>query len=380
MESHELSGRFGLRLTPMPVGNASVLFAALFIMSAILWANVPFGGFNDAGRYWGVIVLAGLPVLLISFRLLFNLFADARFAVSLIAALVVISAAATSLLPVDEALAKVFRTFPFAALGVSLSASLVACTLKRRWNRAALPFITLHAGLLVAIAGGFVSLFARTEGTAVLSPGRSVSEMLTTRFVLEVRGPGGQETGVPLPAPPKGQVRFETAAGDLKLRVVTSGGTSAPRQVMVIAEKGGESVAAILHEVGQSESITLGDDAYIFSLFRAPLALPFSMTLESARVEYYPGGTVPKAFRADIVISEDGAAGEAAVVRVNAPAAAGGYSVYVNSFERGGFVVFEIVRDPGANILFAGGVLFVAGLTWTFARKVAPKGKDTKAG
>lgn len=83
--------------------------------------------------------------------------------------------------------ATVYGSWWFIALMGLIAVSLVFAVVSRYpWQRRHVGFITVHAGLLMLIAGGFWSLYGRLEGHLVLEEGQTGNILETDREVLEI--------------------------------------------------------------------------------------------------------------------------------------------------------------------------------------------------
>jgi len=364
-------GEFGFKLRPLAPGPAAWAFVLLYMVSSLLVAGLPPDAIADMRKYWGVVVFLGLPVILIIFRLLFAVFENVWFAVTIIGMLTVVSATAAVLLPVDAAMAMVFRTYPFAALGASLGLSLVACILKRRWNRDGLPYVALHLGLVIALAGGFLSLFLRTSGMIVLKQGSTASSFELNDYVLSVTSPDGTISRIPIPFGPYGPPECDTAVGRLALKVTRM---SSPREqvstVAVTGQEGGDSATAQLLYKDPPQPFKVGSKEYRIALDSTTISLPFSIALTNSETAYYPGGTVPKSYTADIALASiaSPAVAIASRIGVNSPIRRDGFEIFLYALD-GTTGVFEIVRDPGALVLFVGGAVFFIALAWIYGAR-----------
>jgi hypothetical protein len=371
MDDPKPLGEFGFKLRPLAPGPAAWAFILLYMVSSLLVAGLPPDAIADMMTYWGAVVFLGLPVILIIFRLLFTVFENVWFAVVVIGTLTVVSATAAVLLPVDAAMAMVFRTYPFAALGASLGLSLLACILKRRWDRDSIPYIALHLGLVIVLAGGFLSLFLRASGMIVLKQGATVSSLDLNDYVLSVTSPDGRTSRIPLPLGPYAPPECNTAAGQLALKVTNLAG---PREqaptISIAGREGADSATAELRYKDPPRPLKVGAKEYKIGLDSTTIRLPFSVTLVNSRTEYYAGGALPKSYTANVTLASSASpAGTIArKISVNSPARRDGYEIFLYALDdKTG--VFEIVRDPGAGMLFFGGAVFFAALVWIYGRR-----------
>ncbi|MHC4779998.1 MAG: cytochrome c biogenesis protein ResB [Planctomycetota bacterium] len=78
---------------------------------------------------------------------------------------------------------------------------------------------------------------------------------------------------------------------------------------------------------------------------------------------------MPKAYISEVSVEEEGTSVEEAVIEVNAPFTYGGYTFYQSSYREGPRVrtsVFQVVRDPGVGLAYAGFALILLGCLHIF--------------
>jgi hypothetical protein len=228
------------------------------------------------------------------------------------------------------------------------------------------------------------------SGVAALARGDSASSIDMGDYALKVTKPGGPQANAPLHFGPYGARESEATFGALKVHAVKMDEARAGATAIAItATEGDASASATLYYGEPPAKVAIGRDEYDVAFGSTQEPLPFTLTLLDARTEYYDAASLPKSYAADVVISDAAqrsavqpagkanaatpapaeSRGAATRVRVNSPARAGGYTIYLIALE-GDAAVFEIVRDPGAQTLFAGGALFLAGLIWTYAGRL----------
>lgn len=366
---------YALRITPLAPGRALALFAVVYICSAILWPRCDAQARAALVRNWPILVIFLLPLALVIFRMLFSLLKAPWFAVVVIACLAATSILATFLYTPEAALARVYRTFPFAALGATLAACLLACIISRPISRRNIPYLLLHAGLLVVIIGGFLSLFLRVNGHISLIPGRSADSIQLRDYALTLTAEDGRKEVVPLPLEGLDPIRghtHEARLGDLHITTLYEAPDSPWSRglLTVFAEDAAAAATAKVSFGGMPSVLNLGGHKYMLTFAPTRLPLPFEVALVDSNVEFHPATAIPKEYTANITISAEGRPKRSVTLRVNHPASEAGFDILLNDVDPDGRVVLEIARDPGANILFAGGVLAIGAFMMSLMRRM----------
>jgi len=363
---------FALRVNPLPEGKALVFFALLYALGALIWANLRLSAGAELDEHGTLIAAFLLPLALVVFQMLRRLLRAPWFAIVLIAALAATSAVASVALSPEAAVALVYRTFPFAALGLALAGSLAACILGRPLTRRGLGSILLHGGLLLVLFGAFGSLFFRVNGYMALRQGESASEARLRDFRLSLVDATGRKATLSVPC--RGADRdmgniYRARMGRVSLQMVyeTGAGGSLLR---VFAQEGAQSDSAEVYYGGAPGVLELAESRYMVRFGPGVIRLPFEIGLEESGVEFYPASRLPRQYRAAITLSDLSGGGKRnATLRVNHPVRAGGYDILLNSVDEAG-ALLEVSRDPGAPVLFAGGAIAVMGFCWGLARRL----------
>ncbi len=367
---------FALPLYPLSEGKALVLFAMLYVCGAIVWANLPTATAGGIHEHWGILVVVLLPAALVVFRMLSRLLRAAWFAIAIIASLTVVAAGAAILLPTEAALARVYRTFPFVALGATLAASITACILARAWNRSNIPYLILHIGLLVIVLGAFVSLLLREDGFVVLERGASARSMTLRDFNVTIADESGGTIRLRLPFEGMfGRLGYRhiLQAGPLRLTAFyepSRGGAGRPRLTLLATD--GAAAGSIEVSYGETPGVLqLGDSSYMVAFAPTHIAMPFEITLDDFRTVFYAGSFIPKEYRADITISSKEDSGKRSeTLRVNHPVTEGPYDIYLSDISPDGSVTLQVSCDPGARMVFGAGVLAIVGLVMGFVARM----------
>ncbi len=125
--------------------------------------------------------------------------------------------------------------------------------------------------------------------------------------------------------------------------------------------------------------VRLGGGSYELVFGDKAVPLGFTLTLDSFRVGYYPGGQRPRSFESQVTITDPRTGRTRAhVISMNSPASFGGYTFYQSSYrqERGQTVSFlSVSRDPGMPIVFAGYIGLMAGMVITLGTRLVARGR-----
>jgi len=363
---------YALHIRPLSEGKAVVFFGFLYVFGSLIWANIrgaATAGIRDDAILIGVLLL---PFVVIIFRMLTRLLVAPWFTIVLVASLAVILAAASVALPGEAAVVMVYRTFPFAALGAALMGSLLACILNRPLTRAGLPSAILHAGLIIGLVGAFTSLLFRVNGYVSLREGETASRARLRNFRLSLTDHEGRTFSVEIPAQaarPDVSNPYAARMGEVVLNMLYDTGRGGG-VLRVFAEKGPESDTLALRYGGPPGVLEVGESVYMVRFGPEEIELPFEVTLEQARVEFYPASRLPRRYHAEVTVrGRAGGVKRSGSLRVNHPLAVSGYLLLLNSVDARG-AVLEVSRDPGARIVFAGGLIAVAGFAWGLFRRL----------
>ena len=290
----------------------------------------------------------------------------------------------------------------------------------------------IHGGLLLLLAGGFVTALYQEESAMIIPEGesRDYSEAFREFELVLIAKTGkgtDQVTAIPDDLLAK-DARFEAAAG-LTLRVdayhrnatlraqsqltdgqaidVTKGigatsklafkpqpesfddnNPNAPLALVTVlgpgqVELGRWVVSAALAESFGPQGFEQEGRAYEVALRRARVYHPFAIRLNTFTHEKYPGTNTPKRFASDVTVIADGVPRPNYVISMNQPLRHAGATLFQSSFgnSRDGkdITVLQVVRNPGAWIPYASVVIMSVGLLWQFGfslvRFLAGRGK-----
>lgn len=105
--------------------------------------------------------------------------------------------------------------------------------------------------------------------------------------------------------------------------------------------------------VGQGQAVNYAcDDDGSF------LPLPFQVSLQEFRIDYYPDSISPRQFTSQLLVD-----GQPMTVAVNAPCSYQGYAFYQEGYDReaGQYTVLQLVRDPWLPLVYLGMALLAIG-------------------
>ncbi len=264
----------------------------------------------------------------------------------------------------------------FAALGLLLAANIAACAFRRGF-RVPAHHLLLHAGLVVVIAGAFVTRLRRFEAQLPLHKGEA-SDMAYTG-----------DAGYRLPFKAKlDDFRIEYYAEPLGRLVLDENGSrkvfdAKPGLVIRPASGGTLTVLRQVKDFGltarngvvekspywfnpavQAEYAAKGrrEKLWFFSNFPGMHAgrLPFDLYYAVEQAEI-------KDFVSTVELAGAGGAALKGEVAVNRPLKFGGYTLYQTSYDQAdaGYTLLTVTRDRGAWVVYAGFALVLTGvLLW----------------
>ncbi len=266
--------------------------------------------------------------------------------------------------------APVYCSWWFAALGVLAAANIAACAFRRKGAPA--HYLLIHAGLVVVVAGAFVTRFFRFEAELPLRVGQASDKAYTGRqawrlpftvrlddFRLEyysepaglltVDGEGGRRDFEAKP----GSV-IELPGYTLRvLRLARDFGLTAKKEVT-------DKSPYWLNPAVQVE-VSAGGKArkvWVFANFPGMHedAFPFRLlySLEQAEI---------KNFVSSVTVTHQGGE-KAGEVAVNSPLRAAGYTLYQTSYDPADarYTLLTVTRDRGAWVVYAGFALLLGGI------------------
>ena len=204
---------------------------------------------------------------------------------------------------------------------------------------------------------------------------------LAVRFAA-AGGPGAYqqfEPGRPLPTPWPAQTlglgrRFEHARAQAEAVPATA--AVMDHQAALQLRVSGQQVN---HEFWMPKSaehaIEVAGNTYRIHYGDRVVPLGFTVTLNSFRVGYYPGGERPRSYESNVTLTDPSTGrDQGCVVSMNRPGTFGGYTLYQSSYrqdEAGLATVLSVARDPGRPIVFLGYAAAMLGIALALAQRVA---------
>jgi hypothetical protein len=151
-----------------------------------------------------------------------------------------------------------------------------------------------------------------------------------------------------------------------------------PGVYVALAEKGGGTVhEGILRDRSFFPwAVQLEDSAWTLELRRRRWNLPFEVTLEQFSRELYPGTEIPRVFRSDVLVREDGAE-QKIKISMNQPLRHEGYTLFQSAWGpqdgRGGqrlYSVLAVARNPADQFPLYACIVITLGLLLHFGQRL----------
>ena len=298
-----------------------------------------------------------------------------------------------------------------------------------------LGMIMIHGGLLLLLAGGFVTAIYQEESAMIIPEGESrnyseafrefeltITEKTTAGTDKVTAIPDALlQTGASFPLGDKlPTVKIDTYHRNATLRAlsqlpkgtpvkVTHGiGTTTPLAYQEQKESFDDNnpnaplgfvtlndaqgaklgtwvVSAALTESLGAQPFTHAGKNFEVSLRRARVYHAFTVKLNQFTHEKYPGTNTPRRFASDVTVEDGGVTLRNFVISMNQPLRHGGATLFQSSFgnsrEGKDITVLQVVRNPGAWIPYASVLIMSLGLLWHFGsslfRFLAARAKAT---
>jgi len=298
-----------------------------------------------------------------------------------------------------------------------------------------LGMIMIHGGLLLLLAGGFVTAIYQEESAMIIPEGESRNYSEAFRefelTITEKTAAGTDkvtaipdallQTGASFPLGDKlPTVKIDTYHRNATLRAlsqlpkgtpvkVTHGiGTTTPLAYQEQKESFDDNnpnaplgfvtlndaqgaqlgtwvVSAALTESLGAQPFTHAGKNFELSLRRARVYHAFTVKLNQFTHEKYPGTNTPRRFASDVTVEDGGVTLRNFVISMNQPLRHGGATLFQSSFgnsrEGKDITVLQVVRNPGAWIPYASVLIMSLGLLWHFGsslfRFLAARAKAT---
>ena len=297
--------------------------------------------------------------------------------------------------------------------GVVLFVNLLAATLFRlryRWSQAGL--ILIHYGLLLLLAGGFLTLRLSRESYLTLAEGES-SNLSSAAHDWEVAvwaDGGGKKVAAadmnrlrrsrPLRLEPFG---IELVAGSYLPNCVPSEkeGSEHPSlrekpvseepsdnipggRFLVRSDRSQQREIVLFGGDASPRTVELGGTAYFFSLRLRRFLLPATIKLIDFRKTLYPGSDIARSYESRVEI-EQGPIRRAAVISMNKPLRLREYTFYQSSYSQGPgggeSSTLAVVRNSGRRLPYLATILIFIGLVFHFLLMlVSRSGKKSEMG
>lgn len=156
-------------------------------------------------------------------------------------------------------------------------------------------------------------------------------------------------------------------------RPMPSQGKSPRPAALVRFEKGPESHEAWF-TTGSHEIFFLGGVPYHVTYGDRTSSLHFELELKDFMIEYYPGTQRPASFKSNVSL-EDPVKGvsKELIISMNEPLQHRGYKIYQSGYQlpqNGSEVsIFQVARDPGIPVKYAGSIVMILGIVIMFYMK-----------
>ena len=301
--------------------------------------------------------------------------------------------------------------FPGGALvGLILMANLTAALIARftfAWRKAGLWIV--HTGLILLVAGEFVSGALQVEHRMIIQEGETVNFLESYRdtelIVKDVTDPDFEtifaipssrltEGGtVPLPGSPL-VIRVNRYYGNAALAALGSAdhaplatmGVGAGVKVtelqpetadnrvnqpcVLVEPRGGEhsyGVWLVSPQLGAPQSFQHEGRTYVLAMRTQREYLPYSLTLKKFRHDVYPGTEIPKNFSSLVRLQNpDHGEDREALIYMNQPLRYQGRTFYQSGYEGNSVTILQVVQNPGWLLPYLSCVLITLGLVLHF--------------
>lgn len=275
-----------------------------------------------------------------------------------------------------------------------------------RWHWRNLGLLMAHTGVLMVLAGGFLTYRVAREGMMTLCPGESSQVVRNPRqWELVVTDPSDPERHVEYRVPEvvlagatTGRpVVAEHPALPFDLRIlkyaahadVGPGREGSKRAIRpkpprpqpeanrpaVRVRIGAQGFGAWILWGGEDGARRFEQDGHHWhiELRRKTWRLPFVVRLERFEREFHPGTQIPRAFRSR-VRTGGGADAQTAVIQMNEPLRRGGYTLFQSSYRPGEdgrlCSTLAVVRNPAEPVAPVGCAIMILGLCIHYGRRL----------
>jgi cytochrome c biogenesis protein ResB len=270
--------------------------------------------------------------------------------------------------------APVYGSWWFAGLGVLAAVNIAACSLTRRGASA--HYLLIHAGLVVVIAGAFVTRAFRFEAEMPLRAGQGSDMVYSGRDAYKVPfSVKLEDFRLEYYKEPLGLITVESEAGSREFYAVEGASVTLPGasiRVLKLARDFGVTARSEVTEkspywfnpAARLEITAAGKKRKLWFFANFPGMhgedLPFRVfySLEQAEI---------KNFTSFVLVRSAAGAETRAEISVNKPLRVNGYTLYQTSYDPADarYTLLTVTRDRGAWVVFAGfAVLLLGVLLW----------------
>jgi hypothetical protein len=292
-----------------------------------------------------------------------------------------------------------------AFLTVSLFARMIQNT---RWRSDKVGIHLTHLGVLLLLAGGFVTAITSTEGFLVLEEGKPGGRIVTDYHARELTIWKNKQ---PLQIMPLEEIRdgieINPPVLPFRLQIVThcrnckvvmateedeiGHGPAAKMRLQPdsLRKEDEENLSGVMFRVsaldkarnglylafepvGKLPTFEIGKDTYHVSMHKQTRLLPFSLQLTDFRKTPYPGMDLAKAYESDVLL-KDGEITRKATISMNKPLRYEGYTFYQSSYITDGKTtksVLAVVRNTGSLFPYLACALIALGLAMHVALRL----------
>lgn len=276
----------------------------------------------------------------------------------------------------------VYRAPWFTLLLALLALNLVAALAQRYpWRARQAGFVLAHAGLLMLLAGAWVSRAFGLDGELALPQGATSDRVTLRATSLQVLVPGQEPVLFPVaferpPAPGLGrEVRFRLPGGELVLVAEDYGpwrqddaGAAPTLAVKLRLEAGGQRGTSLWLPWLSARTLSLGARTVRVGFLAPEVALPFRVTLLAFETLHYPGSQRPASYSSLVAIADPERGLSRHTLSMNRPLHHRGYVLFQAGLTNteAVTVTFTVVRAPGLPAVYLGALLVVAGTAHLF--------------
>ncbi|MCX5769756.1 MAG: cytochrome c biogenesis protein ResB [Candidatus Hydrogenedentes bacterium] len=262
---------------------------------------------------------------------------------------------------------------------------------RKDWRR--LGILLGHVGILMLLAGAFISYQYAQSGSVTLYEGESAGEFSSERdWEIGVREAGGSEPVTEyiirggnfqmLRGGRTGTFYFANIPFELMLTGYDPAARATQEVVLpsiraaVLPKDTGAAQERILWAGSEPAAVDVAGKSYAIELRRGRWPLPFTIQLDKFTRELHPGTNQPKLFRSDVTKIESGIE-QPARISMNEPLRHNGYTFYQSSWGQAGagsserlYSTLAVVRNPADKLPLWACLVITLGLTLHLGQKL----------